>query len=195
MQLDGFIDYVTGTTPTLTTSIQTAAFVAESITYPRPVIVDASWICYDGVETNGLEVGVNVDTILSVGSRDSGAALGPSPHPTTQRPSMMPNVRMWNLPFTSGYAAKKFLRKWVGERLISLGVRIAGEEMLEDVHEEYDEQDDEGEILPVVQMNARAQQMLADGHPMPRATVKEPRKVLIGSLADRAARQSSLRRR
>lgn len=79
-QLGGFIDYVTGTTPTLTTSIQTAAFVAESITYPRPVIVDASWLCYDGVETNGLEVGVNVDTsssFLSTGSI-SGLGLGAS---------------------------------------------------------------------------------------------------------------------
>ena len=64
--LGGNIDYVTGTSPTLTASIQVAASEAESITYPRPVIIDATWICYDGVENNTVEVGINVDNNTSI---------------------------------------------------------------------------------------------------------------------------------
>ena len=61
VQLGGFIDYVTNTLSGMNTSIQVVASVAESITFPRPVIVDASWICTDGQETNSVVVGVNVD--------------------------------------------------------------------------------------------------------------------------------------
>ena len=66
VQLGGFIDYVTNTLSGMNTSIQVVASVAESITFPRPVIVDASWICTDGQETNSVVVGVNVDNNTSI---------------------------------------------------------------------------------------------------------------------------------
>ena len=77
VQLGGFIDYVTNTLSGVNTALQTVASVAESITYPRPVIIDVSWICYDGIENNGIVVGVNVDNNTSIpGSYQLNGGLG-----------------------------------------------------------------------------------------------------------------------
>lgn len=84
------------------------------------------------------------------------------------------------------------VRRWIGEHLIALGVRVLGDELLKVPVEE--EPDEEGPSYPV-RLNERAMQMVQEGCPHPRVSApRELPKPLVGSLIDRAQRQRALRR-
>jgi hypothetical protein len=88
----------------------------------------------------------------------------------------------------------RFLRQSLGHALIKLGVRVLGD-FLEEVATEPEEDayEDVGVVLPV-QLNERALEMVRAGRERAPAKIAEKPKPLVGSLADRAQRQSTFRR-
>ena len=89
------------------------------------------------------------------------------------------------------------IRKWIGAKVIALGVRIMGDAVFPvALHDEEDDQDDEvGSLMTMVHANERARQMVDEGRQLPRPKIKEPPVILVGSLADRALREQRSRRR
>ena len=89
------------------------------------------------------------------------------------------------------------IRKWIGAKVIALGVRIIGDAVFpEALPDEEDDQDDEvGSLMTMVHANERARQMVEEGRQLPRPKIKEPPLILVGSLADRALREQRSRRR
>jgi hypothetical protein len=88
----------------------------------------------------------------------------------------------------------RFLRQSLGHALIKLGVRVLGDFLEEVVTEpEEDAYEDVGVVLPV-QLNERALEMVRAGRERAPAKIAEKPKPLVGSLADRAQRQSTFRR-
>jgi hypothetical protein len=89
----------------------------------------------------------------------------------------------------------RFLRQSLGHALIKLGVRVLGDAFLEEVATEPEEDayEDLGVVLPV-QLNERALEMVRAGRERAPAKIAEKPKPLVGSLADRAQRQSTFRR-
>lgn len=78
------------------------------------------------------------------------------------------------------------IRRYVGEKIIGLGVRILGDAILAEDAMSPEEEDDDGPILPVVQLNERARAMVhVPTYVPPEVEVLKP---LIGSLADRDVR-------
>lgn len=84
------------------------------------------------------------------------------------------------------------IRKWIGAKVIALGVRIMGDAVFPTMPVE-EEDEDEGGLMTMVHANETARAMVEEGRQLPRPKVKEPPIILVGSLADRTLREQRLR--
>lgn len=85
------------------------------------------------------------------------------------------------------------IRKWIGAKVIALGVRIMGDAVFPTMPVEEEDEDEVGGLMTMVHANETARAMVEEGRQLPRPKVKEPPIILVGSLADRTLREQRLR--